>query len=379
METEIPKIFFECLLPITICNLKCEYCYVIQENRRTELYPKMQYSFEQIGKSFSKKRLGGTCFINICGAGETLAYKELPQLIDKILDNGHFINITTNGTQTKMFDQIIKLDRAKLSRINFSFSFHYLELKRLHLLDAYFNNIKKVAKNGCSFLFQMNLCDSYINCIEEIKKVCIEKINCLPQIMVTRNEQDKTFKLFTANEKNYINVGKSFNSKIFEVGLENINVKRNEFCYAGKWSYVLNLANGELKPCYCSNQKYDFFKHPKEKIPLFAVGNNCKSNYCINSTHFLPLGVIPEIRMDTYSQLRNRKWENGIRQEWQTQSMKDFLSHKLCEANQEYTNRQKKKINKKNKKLNSPTFKSKLYRTKLGKSYWNIKHRNEKN
>ena len=27
------KRFFECLIPVTICNLKCEYCYIIQEER----------------------------------------------------------------------------------------------------------------------------------------------------------------------------------------------------------------------------------------------------------------------------------------------------------------------------------------------------------
>ena len=29
-----PKRFIECLLPVTICNLKCSYCYIIQGNRR---------------------------------------------------------------------------------------------------------------------------------------------------------------------------------------------------------------------------------------------------------------------------------------------------------------------------------------------------------
>ena len=26
--------FLECLVPVTACNLKCSYCYVIQEGRR---------------------------------------------------------------------------------------------------------------------------------------------------------------------------------------------------------------------------------------------------------------------------------------------------------------------------------------------------------
>ena len=40
------KRFFECLIPVTICNLECEYCYVIQRE-----YRNMKKNAETKGRS----------------------------------------------------------------------------------------------------------------------------------------------------------------------------------------------------------------------------------------------------------------------------------------------------------------------------------------
>ena len=91
----------------TKCNLKCSYCYIIQEGRRTEKSAELKYSPEHIGKALSKKRLGGTCYISICGAGETLIPKEVPDIVKQILKQGHYVNITTNGTISDRIDEIV--------------------------------------------------------------------------------------------------------------------------------------------------------------------------------------------------------------------------------------------------------------------------------
>ncbi len=48
--------FIECLIPISHCNLRCSYCYIIQQNRRDQKLPAFAHSPEYIGKAFSKKR-----------------------------------------------------------------------------------------------------------------------------------------------------------------------------------------------------------------------------------------------------------------------------------------------------------------------------------
>lgn len=42
------KKFFECLIPVTACNLKCSYCYVIQRNNLKNKLPEMKYSIQTI-------------------------------------------------------------------------------------------------------------------------------------------------------------------------------------------------------------------------------------------------------------------------------------------------------------------------------------------
>ena len=52
--------FIECLIPITACNLRCSYCYVIQEDRRnTTVADFADYTPEYIGKALNINRLGG--------------------------------------------------------------------------------------------------------------------------------------------------------------------------------------------------------------------------------------------------------------------------------------------------------------------------------
>ncbi len=53
------KRFVECLLPVTACNLKCSYCYVIQRNNRKMQQAVLKYTPEQIDCAMSRDRWGG--------------------------------------------------------------------------------------------------------------------------------------------------------------------------------------------------------------------------------------------------------------------------------------------------------------------------------
>ena len=343
-EKIIIKRFFECLLPITVCNLKCGYCYVIQRNYRNMKPANLLYSPEHIGKCLTKDRLGGACYFSICGAGETMAQKEIIDIIRELLKNGHIVNITTNGTLTRQFEKLKEIDSNLLKHLHFSFSFHYNELKRLKLLDIFFDNINLVKKIGCSFMVQLNLCDEYLDSIDDIKKICMKKVGAYPQIAATRKEDSnlENIELLTEHTvEEYKKVGNSFNSELFKYTMKNFNVRRKEFCYAGERSGVLNLATGELRKCYGDPNKQNIFANPSKKIKFEAVGNNCYSRYCLNSSHFMSLGVIDGIDEDiTYVSLRNR--ENA---EWFNKEVKEALDVKLGSNNEIYSNLKKIRIN----------------------------------
>ena len=333
--------FIECLIPVTVCNLKCEYCYIIQENRRKNEMPKFQYTAKQIRNGLSKKRLGGIAYISICGAGETLLPKEIVEIVKELLEEGHYINITTNGTITNRIEELLTCtDKENIKRLHFAFSLHYIELKNKNLLSKFVENVDKVRKSNASFTLQMNLCDSYIDISNEIKAFCMDNFGFLPQLALTRNEKNNNeIEIFSKlSQPEYYEAGKDYNSELFKYTIKNFNIKRKEFCYAGDWSFLLNLCTGKMKQCYASKGEVDIIKNPNKKIKFNAIGKNCQSAYCINSSHFLSLGVIPEIKDESYAALRNKN--ESIKP-----VMQILLSQKLYNNCKEYSKTKKAKIN----------------------------------
>lgn len=110
--------FIECLLPTTACNLNCSYCYVIQEEREP-LSLRLKYSPELIGRALSMDRLGGRSYISITASGETLIPKEIVDIAYHVLKHGHFLNLTTNGTISKRFEQLIEFPEEYRERMHF--------------------------------------------------------------------------------------------------------------------------------------------------------------------------------------------------------------------------------------------------------------------
>lgn len=329
------KSFIEVLIPITQCNLKCHYCYVIQRNNRTN-HKAILPSAEIIRKALSKKRLNGLSYISLCGAGETMLVQQLPEITIELLKEGHFVNITTNGTISKSFDrfeELAKVNPELMDHLNFSFSLHHLELIKTRNYDKFWMNIARSKKMGCSFVVQINLCDEYEPYLEEIKKACIQHVGAPPQVAATRKERDvsRDVVLYTKHTQDkYYEIGSIMESPLFEYTMKNFMVKRREFCYAGRVSYVLNLSTGILKPCYCSFNYQNIYKNLDAPIKLYPVGRHCQSPFCMNSSHFMSLGVIPEFRDDpSYASLRNRICVDGS--EWYQPAFKEMASQKICD------------------------------------------------
>ncbi len=329
--------FFECLLPTTQCNIACEYCYIIQEKRRNMEQIPLEYSVENMRNALSLERLGGICYFSICGTGETFLQKECVPLVKALLEEGHYVNVTTNGTITSRINELLDINPKFLHRLHFSFSFHYLELKKRGLVDIFFDNVNNVKKHGCSFFVQVNLYDGYIPYIQEIKYVCVNKVGAMPQVAATRFEPDgdvkSNIKLHTKLSKDeYVKIGQGFQSPLFEFTMQNFNQKRKEFCYAGDWSFNLNLKDGNLKACYHSGKIQNIFKDTNKPIQLQAVGKHCNSLYCINSSHFLSLGCIPELDTPPYVELRNRP-----EADWYNDEMGKVLGEQFKETHKEYS------------------------------------------
>lgn len=354
MAEKIKK-FIDCYIPITTCNLRCHYCYVtLNREFDKEIFP-LKYSPEHIGKAINKERFGGICCFNLCAKGETLMLPEISKLIYEMLNQGHYVMVVTNGTLTKVFDEILKIDSELLKRLFFKFSFQYLEFKRLNLFEKFFENIKKVDKAGCSYTLEITPNDELIPYIEDVKNMAINNIGAIPHVSVARDSRSEDLPILTKySRKEYKKIWEVFNSKMFEYKLSVFNKKRKEFCYAGAWSYHLDLENGNLRQCYCGEILQNIFEDLNSNIVEKPIGYNCPEAHCYNAHAWLTWGDIPEHNAPTYLEMRERNTNNGMI--WCKEPIKSFFKTKLKESNEEFSFYKKIKYSQKYKSIINNIF-----------------------
>jgi len=339
MNSDKIKKFIECYVPTETCNLKCHYCYISQVGSKSSIV-KYDYPVEHIKKALTRERLGGTCLFNFCAWGETLLDPQTVAVTKAILENGHYIMIVTNGTVTKRFEEIAQFDKELLKRLFFKFSFHFLELKRLNLMDNFFENVNMMKNAGASFTVEITPTDELEEYIDEMKKTCIEKVGAPCHSTLGRVINDDSIPVLTKRSfDEYKEIWGKMNSKLFEFKSEIFYKKRKEFCYAGAWSFNLNLSNGDICQCYARPYMGNIYKDITQPIPEFPVGNTCKQPHCYNGHAFLGLGNIPELETPTYAEMRNKICEDGS--EWLKPEMKCFMSTKLKESNNQYSKNEK--------------------------------------
>ncbi|TXJ35245.1 radical SAM protein [Brachyspira pilosicoli] len=325
--------YIECYIPVTTCNLRCEYCYITQTNRWSDALPDFKYSPQYVRKALSKERLGGTCLLNMCAGGETLLHPYIIELLKELLEEGHYIFIVTNGTINKRFDEILNnIDKKLLYRLIFKFSFHYKELIRINKINDYFINVKKMRDAGCSFTVELTPYDDIINDIKEIKKIVKDNVGSICHVTIARSDDKSEIPILTnLSKEEYKKIWEVFDSNLFNFKIKIFGKKIKEYCYAGKWSLYVNIGDGEAKQCYESNFYQNIFQDISKPIIWNPVGKKCLLPHCFNAHAFITLGDVPKINAPYYADVRNRICNDGS--EWLNPYIKEIFSHKLEETN----------------------------------------------
>lgn len=329
--------------PVTTCNFRCEYCYITQLHQFDNVLPYFSYSAQEIRRALSQERLGGSCYINTCGGGETLLPHETVDYVRELLLEGHYVEVVTNGSLKERFKEIVNTyPKEALERLIFKFSFHYRELIRLKLMDTFFENVRLVKNAGCSYTVEMTVFDSLVSEIPEIQRVCMENLGALCHLTVGRDDTDKQIPIMTDYPPDaYKRIWDSFRSDMFDFKLSTYNVKRKEFCYAGTWSFYLNLGTGIATRCYQQSKKINIFDDIEKPIQFSPVGYDCPLPHCYNSHALLTFGLIPELDTPTYAQMRDRSCSDG---NWLTPKVLAFYSEKLKNSHNEWSPLQKKVV-----------------------------------
>lgn len=336
----------KCLLvrvPTSLCNLRCRYCYISQREENfaeTGVQADLKYSPEQWAIALSKKRLGGPCYINICGDGETLLTKGIEKYIYALAKEGHYIEIVTNCTVTKVINEILSFEQDILDRITFKCSFHYLQLKERNMLEIFAKNVKNIWAHNCSANIEITPDDELIPYIEEVKEFSLENFGALPHLTIARNDLKSHEYLTSLPMEEYDKTWSQFDSSFWRFKKEIFNEYRNEYCYAGAWSLYVNLANGDTTQCYCSNYSSNVFKDLDKPIDFVAIGK-CKESHCYNGHALLTLGCIPNFTAVGYGNIRDRVRLDGTH--WIQPKMLEFLNSKLEQSNDLYSDKEKKR------------------------------------
>lgn len=341
------KRFIDCYIPTETCNFRCHYCYIAQKRKYNNKLMKLTHTPEEISTALSKKRLGGVCMFNLCAGGETLLSDEVITLIRLLLEEGHYVMVVTNGSLKKRFDEIALFPKKLLNHLFFKFSFHYLELVRLNMLDIFSNNVMKMKEAGASFTIEITPTDELEPYIDEIKEYSIKKFGALPHITVGRKDVNNIPILTEHSIEEYKKIWSTFDSDLFSFKMDIFGKKIKNFCYAGEFSAYLNIESGNLVQCYCGRKIDNIYDNIKKPIKFCAVGNNCKLPHCYNGHAFLSFGDVPELDTPTYDKLRNRKCNDGTY--WLTKDMQQFMSNKLYNNNKLFSSGEKRKVNINNK------------------------------
>ena len=321
----------------TSCNFHCEYCYVWRRQGFQGECKLSNKKVEELVHALSLNRTGGVCFINMCARGETLLADGIFKLIGGLLEEGHFVSIVTNATITKQINDILSLPDELLERLFFKISFHYKELKRLSMFDLFWNNVKNIKESSCSFTLEVTPGDGTEELIEEMKMMCFEKMEgALPQISFTRDSKKSGYDLLSNHTiEEYRGIWDQFDSKMFTLKSEWYGVNMNKYnCYAGVWSYLVDAVTGDVKACYQQPPIGNIFDNSKDGFPVKSVGKDCAIAYCFNNHAFLAWGNIPEIKCNTYLDMRDRVNLSG--KHWVKEPMYSFMTQKLQDNNFEY-------------------------------------------
>lgn len=326
------KLFFFGV-PLSICNLRCHYCYLTTRASQYEgVIPEMQYDPEQVAYAMRQTRIGGEGYFNICADGETLLLPRLDEYVDLLAKEGHWIELVSNMAVTKKLNQILDLGPRRLSHVEFKCSLHYLQLKERNLLDVFAENVNRAYEAGASTNIEITPSDELIPYIDEVKQYCLDNFGALAHLTIARDDSSPLIaRLTRLSLEEYNATWSTFDSSFWQYKSTIFGKKQTGFCNAGSWSYYVNMATGDARQCYCGRMVGNIFSDPNKPLPNEPIGE-CPLPHCYNGHVLLTLGDIAGATPVKYGDIRDRERPDGSH--WLHPELKAAFNTKLQDSNE---------------------------------------------
>lgn len=321
-------------IPLSVCNLRCHYCYLSQRPSSYEgVIPEMQFSPEQIAYALRKERVGGESYVNLCADGETLLLPNLARYVELLAREGHYMEIVSNMVLTKKLEPLLELGPEILSHVEFKCSLHYLEFEKKGLLKRFADNVNAAWAAGASCNVEITPSDELVPRIPEVKEYCMESFGALAHLTIARNDATSGIdRLTKLSRDEYLDAWNQFESPFFDFKNTIFGVKQTGFCEAGSWMYYVDMSTGEARQCYKGCSVGNVFVNPDEPLPCKPIGR-CHDPHCYNGHTLMTLGLINGATEIGYGDIRDRTREDGTH--WLRPELKAFFNTKLGDSNEE--------------------------------------------
>ena len=319
-------------IPLSVCNLRCQYCYLAQRPSSYEgIIPDMQYSPEQVAYAMRQERVGGPSYFNLCADGETLLLPDLARYVDLLVREGHYVDIISNMVLSKKLEPLLELGPNTLSHVEIKCSLHYLELEKKGLLDRFANNVKTAWAAGASCSVEITPTDELVPKIPEVLSYCMENFGAPAHLTIARNDATASIERLTNLDRDdYYAAWDQFDSSFFRFKDSIFGVKQKGFCEAGAWMYHVMMDSGEARQCYKGCRLGNIFANPEEPLPEIPLGR-CIQPHCYNGHMLLTAGVIDGFTDVGYGDIRDRVRVDGTH--WLRPELKEFFNTKLGDSN----------------------------------------------
>lgn len=317
------------------CTLRCHYCYVTLHQTFGHPIPKLERDPRFIRQALSKERLGGCCHLNFCADGETLLLPGLTDVVEQLLLEGHYISIVSNCTLNNRIDELVALPEKLRKHIFVKASYHYLELKRIGLLDSFFDNVRKLHDANISLTIEITPSDELIPYADEAVNLCSEKMGAAPHFTIARDEHNDHLPILTdLSLDEYHHVWGKYDSVMFDYKKCIYGRPIKKFCYAGEWFLCLDLLSGDISQCYGTQRFQNIYSNINEPIHFKPIGSRCPRAHCFNGHALLTQGVVPGEKSPTYAATRDRIMADG--EHWLYSDVMSFFSQRLYDNNPQY-------------------------------------------
>jgi hypothetical protein len=223
------------------------------------------------------------------------------------------VEVVTNNTLDNKIMELLDSPKKDLKRLIVKCSLHWVELKRLNKVDSYFENIRKIVAAGASAYPFLVICEEYLPMLDEICETCERELGELPPCTpCTTAETPEEFLQSGGVGTNpactpeFVNkINKKLHSNLFQEAVRFLSFDvRKLFCYAGAWSFVVEMQTGMMSKCHNVQTEINFFEHIDAPIKCDPVGCECGIASCSLQYCFYGPGLIPEIpNVPTYTGL----------------------------------------------------------------------------